>query len=103
MLESVNSEPVRLIRSHNAHTRYAPEVGFRYDGLYDVTEVERIDPENSIRQRHRFKLVRVTGQDPIRGGSGPEKRPTKQEIDEYNKHQRLSGKGKGQSSTSKGN
>jgi hypothetical protein len=101
MLESAKGKPVRLIRSHNAHTQYAPELGFRYDGLYDVTEVEQIDPENSIRQRHRFKLVRRAGQDPIRGGSGPEKRPTLQEIDEYNKHQRLSGKGNGQSSTSK--
>ena len=93
MLESVNNESVRLIRSHNAHSTYAPEYGFRYDGLYDVTEVEIMDPKSSIRQRHRFKLVRVAGQDPIRGGKGPEKRPTKQEIDEYLEHQKLSGKG----------
>lgn len=101
MLESVDGKPVRLIRSHNAHTKYAPEVGFRYDGLYNVTEVERMDTVKSIRQRHRFRLVRVAGQDPIRGGDGPMKRPTAQEIEQYNTHQRLSGKNKGQSSTSK--
>jgi hypothetical protein len=93
MLDSVQNNPVRLIRSHNAHSGYAPEYGFRYDGLYDVTEVEMMDPKGSMRQRHRFKLVRVAGQDPIRGGNGPEKRPTQQEIVEYLKHQKLSGKG----------
>lgn len=92
MLESVNNEPVRLIRSHNAHSRFSPEYGFRYDGLYNVVGSEELDPKGSTRQRHRFKLVRVGGQDPIRGGSGPEKRPTMQEINEYQKHQRNSGK-----------
>ena len=97
MLESVNNHPVRLIRSHKADTDYSPKFGFRYDGLYDVTAVKQIDPKHSIRQRHRFKLVRRTGQDPIRGGRGPEARPTAQEIKQYENHQRLSGKGKGQS------
>ena len=97
MLESLdNGQAIRFIRSHNANTPYAPEVGFRYDGLYRVVGVERMDSEKSKRQRHRFRLVREAGQDPIRGGPGPEKRPTPQEIEEYRKHQRLSGKGKGQ-------
>lgn len=95
MLESVDGKPIRLIRSHNADSKFKPKYGFRYDGLYNVAEVERIDPEDSVRQRHRFKLERVAGQDPIRGGDVPEARPTEQERGEYEKHQRLSGKGKG--------
>ena len=70
---------------------YRPEIGFRYDGLYDVVNSERLDGRESLRQRHRFKLVRVPGQDPIRGGNGLEKRPTQQEIDAYNKDKRLRG------------
>lgn len=95
MLDSVDSQPVRLIRSHNLPSDYAPVIGFRYDGLYDVVESKRIDPANSLRQRHIFHLVRCAGQDPIRGGDGPERRPTEQEVEEYKKHQRLSGKPKG--------
>lgn len=94
MLESAdNGKSIRLIRSHNAHSDYAPEFGFRYDGLYRVAGFKRVDPEKSIRQRHIFKLMREPGQDPIRGGVGPQKRPTAQEIEEYRKHQRLSGRG----------
>lgn len=92
MLESVRSKPVRLIRSHNLDSEYAPIVGFRYDGLYDVVDVERLDPETSDRQRHRFRLVRQAGQDPIRGGEGPERRPTEQEVEELRKHQRNLGR-----------
>ena len=95
MLESINNHPVRLIRSHNAHTDYAPFLGYRYDGLYDVVDCQRMDPPNSLRQRHRFRLVRCAGQDPIRG-IGAQKRPTEQEIHEYRKHQKNTGKLKGQ-------
>ncbi|KAK3710483.1 hypothetical protein LTR37_010326 [Vermiconidia calcicola] len=94
MLDSIGNNPVRLLRSHKLKSDYAPEKGFRYDGLYDVVSVERLDPANSLRQRHRFRLVRQPGQDRIRF-SGPEVRPTQQELDEYKKHQRMSGKAKG--------
>ena len=94
MLDSIGNNPVRLLRSHKLKSEYAPEKGFRYDGLYDVVSVERLDPANSLRQRHRFRLVRQAGQDRIRF-SGPEARPTSQELDEYKKHQRMSGKAKG--------
>ncbi|KAF7192725.1 E3 ubiquitin-protein ligase ORTHRUS 2 [Pseudocercospora fuligena] len=84
--------PVRLIRSSNADPAYAPEEGFRYDGLYEIVDMERMDPPDSKRQRHRFTLRRRPGQDPIRG-SGPEKRPTQQELDAYKKDKTLRGYG----------
>ncbi|KAF2155276.1 hypothetical protein K461DRAFT_276477 [Myriangium duriaei CBS 260.36] len=71
------ANPLRLIRSSNCvHSRFRPEEGFRYDGLYKIVDVEILDA--SI-QRHRFKLTRVSGQDPIRF-AGPGKRPTPQEV-----------------------
>lgn len=79
MLESVNNRHVRLIRSSNLKSKYAPEMGFRYDGLYDVVSFERLDSPGSERQRHQFKLVRCAGQDDIRA-TGSAKRPTKQEV-----------------------
>ncbi len=94
MIDSVNKKPVRVIRSHNLVSEYAPLVGFRYDGLYDIVSSENLDEPRSVRQRHRFHLVRQTGQDPIRGGEGPERRPTEQECIEYDRHQRFAGKAK---------
>ncbi|KAK4627278.1 hypothetical protein CLAFUW4_04520 [Fulvia fulva] len=95
MLESMrNAIPVRFIRSSKAKNKskepsqYAPHLGFRYDGLYDVKSYEILDHRL---HRHRFTLVRRPGQAPIRAGEGPEARPTKQERDEYLKHKRLAG------------
>lgn len=88
-------KPVRLLRSSNLGSQYAPEAGFRYDGLYDVVSFENLDGPESMRQRHQFKLKRQAGQDPIRA-LGPERRLTQQELDEYKKHKRLAGKIKGQ-------
>ena len=84
-------KPVRLFRSSNLNNRYAPELGFRYDGLYSVAGYEKMDPEGEKRNRHRFKLVRCPGQDPIRS-EGPAKRPTVQEIDEYEKDKKNRGR-----------
>ena len=94
MMASVGGKPVRLIRSHKlgSKSKFAPTHGFRYDGLYDVRSFENLDGEHSPRQRHRFTLIRCKGQDPIRGGDGPERRPTEQEVEEYKKHQKHSGK-----------
>ncbi|EGP87780.1 uncharacterized protein MYCGRDRAFT_92250 [Zymoseptoria tritici IPO323] len=94
MIESVSSGlPVRLLRSHNCHSQWAPQHGFRYDGLYDVVSMERLDPPGSLRQRHRFRLERRLNQDPIRGGQGPATRPTQQEVEAYTKGQRFRGIG----------
>ena len=84
-------QPVRLFRSHNLRTPFAPELGFRYDGLYDVAGYEEMDPPDNKRRRHRFKPVRRAGQDPIRS-EGAAKRPTKQEIDEYEKDKKNRGR-----------
>ncbi|TKA33218.1 hypothetical protein B0A50_00771 [Salinomyces thailandicus] len=85
-----NGKPVRLIRSHNLKNEYAPEKGFRYDGLYKVVSFEKLDPSKPLQQRHRFRLERVLGQPPMRG-TGPGKRPTKQELEWLDKHKQNSG------------
>ncbi|KAM0694380.1 hypothetical protein Q7P36_004735 [Cladosporium allicinum] len=84
-------QPVRLFRSHNLDSQFTPELGFRYDGLYDVASYEDMDPPDNKRRRHRFKLVRRAGQDPIRS-QGAAKRPTKQEVDEYEKDKKNRGR-----------
>jgi hypothetical protein len=91
LIDSTQLNPVRLIRSSKVNSSFAPELGYRYDGLYDVVSFQLMDDAKSSRQRHIFKLVRVPGQDPIRGGSGPEKRPTQQESDAYRKDKTLRG------------
>ncbi|KAK0876049.1 hypothetical protein LTR87_010101 [Friedmanniomyces endolithicus] len=91
MLESVeNGEPIRLIRSSQLKSPYAPEIGFRYDGLYKAVSYERLGDPSSIEQRHRFRLERIAGQAPIRGRE-PEKRPTKQELIAHRNDKRLRG------------
>ena len=59
---------------------YRPAVGFRYDGLYTIT--------NTIRQaegpvRWHFILQRVPGQEPIRFGTDPGSRPNAAELNEH--------------------
>ncbi|KAI7156176.1 hypothetical protein KC349_g6445 [Hortaea werneckii] len=91
LIESKESgKPIRLIRSHNLKNEYAPEKGFRYDGLYKIVDFETLDPPNSKRQRHRFKMVRVEGQPPMRG-TGDGKRPTKEELEQLELHRNFSG------------
>lgn len=85
LLESVNQHPVRVLRSHNLpqDNPYRPEEGYRYDGLYKVVEYEVLDP---AKQAHRFHLVRLSNQDPIRSKAlGKAERPTAQEKAEYEK------------------
>lgn len=86
----VNRIPVRFIRSSKAasHSRFAPPIGFRYDGLYDVVSYELKD---KAKERYCFKLVRQPGQGPIRGGDGPEARPTRQEIERFKQDRRFRG------------
>jgi len=97
MKESVtNRLPVRVMRSSRAKNKdYRPQEGYRYDGLYDVVSYEILDRE---KQRHRFRLVRQEGQDPIRA-CGPEARPSRQEITALDKAKKekkfIVGDGKG--------
>ncbi|KAI7203740.1 hypothetical protein D0869_01875 [Hortaea werneckii] len=91
LIESKESgKPIRLIRSHNLKNEYAPEKGFRYDGLYTIVDFEMLDPPNSKRQRHRFKMVRIPGQPPMRG-TGDGKRPTMEELEQLELHRNFSG------------
>ena len=94
LLNSLRSQkPVRLLRSHNLKQKspYAPELGFRYDGLYTVVAAENIDGPDSKRQRHRFKMERNPGQPLIRGGVGPHSRPTPEEVDACKNDKRFRG------------
>jgi hypothetical protein len=86
-----SKRPVRLFRSSNLGSQYAPEQGFRYDGLYEVADFELMDPPTEKRQRHRFRLLRCDGQDPIRY-EGLAKRPTKEELEEYEKDKKNRGR-----------
>ncbi|KAK4899918.1 hypothetical protein LTR27_002679 [Elasticomyces elasticus] len=85
-----NGKPVRFLRSHNLNSPFAPEIGFRYDGLYKVVSSKALDKSASTRRRHQFRLERLDGQTPIRG-SEPEKRPTAQEIHAHRSDKRLRG------------
>lgn len=91
LIDSMNNgRPVRFIRRANLHSDWAPTVGYRYDGLYDIKDFEVLKVTgNPQAARHRFQLVRCEGQDPIRGGKGPEARPTEQEIKRYREDKRF--------------
>ena len=91
LVNHAEGKPVRLFRSSNLNNKFAPELGFRYDGLYSVEGYEKMDPPGEKRNRHRFKLVRCPDQDPIRS-EGPAKRPTAQEVDEYEKDKKNRGR-----------
>ncbi|KAH7138661.1 PUA-like domain-containing protein, partial [Dendryphion nanum] len=86
MIESADRVhlPVRVIRSWNLAkaNKFRPVRGFRYDGLYDVLGYRVLDPTKAI---YNFELQRCAGQDPIRWEEGPAGRPTRWEVEEYDK------------------
>ncbi|KAK0449899.1 PUA-like domain-containing protein [Armillaria borealis] len=58
-------QPVHVIRGYRLHSKYAPNNGFRYNGLYNVMVCYQKRDENG----HKiilFKLERLPGQLPIR-------------------------------------
>ncbi|KAH9863644.1 hypothetical protein J1614_009576 [Plenodomus biglobosus] len=67
--------PVRVLRSHQLpkSNKFRPEVGLRYDGLYQVKDFTLVDNERAV---YRFWLIRCEGQDPIRCEEGAARRPT---------------------------
>lgn len=82
--------PVRVIRSYNAAKRseFAPSEGYRYDGLYKVTDYKEIDPQ----KRHfLFTIERQENQEPIRY-QGDSARPNSQEVKFMAKEKALSGR-----------
>jgi hypothetical protein len=86
MLESYKlRNPVRVLRSSNLalSNPYRPERGYRYDGLYRVIGYQLVKQEGAV---HRFQLVRLPGQNPIRSEKGqPSSRPTQWEIQAHDK------------------
>lgn len=71
-----NHEAIRVLRGPNKDSIYAPASGYRYDGLYIITNKQIIDQTIA---KYRFTLQRVAGQDPIRY-QGVDKRPTTHEL-----------------------
>ncbi|KAK0430690.1 PUA-like domain-containing protein [Armillaria borealis] len=57
-------QPVRVIRGYRLHSKYAPNNGFRYDGLYKVTACYQKWDENGFKII-LFKLERLPDQLPI--------------------------------------
>ncbi|KAF2112154.1 PUA-like domain-containing protein [Lophiotrema nucula] len=91
LIESCDTikKPVRVIRSSNLpnkHKQHRPERGFRYDGLYNVVAKQLVDQQTAM---YKFKLVRCSGQYPIRSGDNAARRPTPQELDNYQKLREL--------------
>jgi hypothetical protein len=72
----LKNQPLRVLRAVNPKSKYAPKEGIRYDGLYEITDKEILDPKTAM---FRFSLRRIKGQDPIRY-RGAEIRPTDQEL-----------------------
>lgn len=63
-LNAQNKRPVRVVRGPSARSKYAPEAGYRYDGLYQV-EKAYLAKGVSGRIICRYELRRVPGQPPI--------------------------------------
>ncbi|KAI5853555.1 PUA-like domain-containing protein [Tricharina praecox] len=63
-----NQRPVRVVRAKGA-SKWAPSVGYRYDGLYTVVEHEvatrKVKGTNAEEGYYRFKMVRCDGQEPL--------------------------------------
>ncbi|KAL9651734.1 hypothetical protein ABK040_013990 [Willaertia magna] len=80
--------PVRLIRGYQLDSKYSPDQGYRYDGLYWVTDywLEPKILKNGLEgaKVYKYRLVRLEGQDPIpeRSNYQPKvaKRPTRDEY-----------------------
>lgn len=58
-----NQIPVRLIRSYNLFNEFAPKTGYRYDGLYIVTNFWIGVNTDSIKY-YKFALLRINDQEP---------------------------------------
>ena len=58
-----NQIPVRLIRSYNLFNEYAPKTGYRYDGLYIVTNFW-IGVNTDLIKYYKFALLRISDQEP---------------------------------------
>ena len=61
--------PVRLVRGYQLDSAYAPAKGYRYDGLYWVTdywrEPQRLKTGDFGALVYRYRMIRLEGQPPI--------------------------------------
>ncbi|KAI9874521.1 MAG: hypothetical protein M1823_007665, partial [Watsoniomyces obsoletus] len=76
---------IRVIRSsqlQKGKSKYRPELGLRYDGLYKIKNYQLVEKE---KQRYQFRLERCEGQDPIRSEDNAARRPTIFEVEEFEK------------------
>ncbi|KAL6718268.1 hypothetical protein ACLMJK_004356 [Lecanora helva] len=71
---------IRVLRSAKGNATFAPKAGFRYDGLYNITNVDRRAVNQKGGAYVRFKLERKAGQEPI-----PRNAPTEDELAAYYK------------------
>jgi hypothetical protein len=74
---------IRVIRSsqlQKGKSKYRPQLGLRYDGLYRIMSYELVDKE---KQRYQFRLERCPGQHPIRYEENAARRPTIFEVEEF--------------------
>ncbi|KAF5344774.1 hypothetical protein D9757_013426 [Collybiopsis confluens] len=62
----LNKNPLRVIRGHNSLSKYAPGSGYRYDGMYRVTNAE-LSKGMRGHKICRFRLERCPGQEPFPG------------------------------------
>jgi len=79
ILSTKHRQPVRVLRASKANSKWAPSIGIRYDGLYDVDSYT-IQKDAGGKQFYQFVLLRQQGQPPI-----DMSRPTKLEIAAYHK------------------
>ncbi|KAF8346314.1 PUA-like domain-containing protein [Amanita rubescens] len=67
-ISAETKRPVRVIRGPHKHSKYAPETGYRYDGLYIVEKAYMSKSKNGF-QVCKYDLRRLPGQGtlPVRG------------------------------------
>ncbi|KAF4584755.1 hypothetical protein EYR38_001986 [Pleurotus pulmonarius] len=75
-------KPVRVIRGSKLKSPYAPSYGYRYDGLYKVTEANRVKGSSGF-LICRFKLIRDPGQPDIPTQEKDDCDNYKEDIDDY--------------------
>ncbi|KAG1805091.1 PUA-like domain-containing protein [Suillus plorans] len=66
LLQSCHTgKPVRVVRSSNFVSKFAPLIGYRYDGLYTVTHACREKDSDGRFYICRYNLERIPGQPPL--------------------------------------
>ncbi|KAJ7178573.1 PUA-like domain-containing protein [Mycena crocata] len=63
-LSRLTGQPVRVVRGHMLTSRWAPAEGYRYDGLYKVTDTSLSVGKSGYRT-YKFAFERLPGQLPL--------------------------------------